>query len=413
MSNWYYFRTLNAVKYMIFLDYFDRSKFLFGAPFASRRFYQSVALLGGVLLWAGCATGSNTPNTESTKGSAQDSVAQESESREDTAATLPSFRPDTAAADISAMSWGHDGRLRLGYADGKWVAIDPKRREANLHNVSDDQHAVVALSAKSELALIDSKPPVIIRLRDHQTVLRLNKIKELNVGGFFHSGKGFFVGEQSGELHIWKKSEATLDRASTKDLKHVVARQASDLSVGLPPMSGKLLVTSQDSLIMGTADGNVLSWALSAPDTVDTMVRLPGPSRSFGFSQRYIVATTVDGALRVVDRSKSVFLPWSRDARGDVVAASTDLDARFAVVAKADPDKGDSLMMVGMRDFESGDYLWKKTFEPAEICGLELSQNSRQLALCVESGILLFEATNGQLIGAFRRNADSLEWEGQ
>ena len=368
-------------------------------------------MMGGALLWVGCAGPSGGGASDPTEGAqsalghgeAGDSGA---ESRANAGATLPGFLPEATSAKVSAMSWGQRGQLRLGFEDGQWVDLDAKTRAATLHRASDEAGPLVALSPSAELAFIASTPPTVIRLRDNQVLFRLSKVKDLKVGGFFPSGAGFYAAEKSGALHVWKKSEKKLDKASTRDLKRVAMRQTADFSVGLPPASGQVVVTPDDSLVMGAADGDILRWKLATPDQVDGAGRLPGAGKSLGLSQSYLVATTRDGDLRVIDRARPVHLPWSKKARGEFVAASPKLAESFAVL-----EKSGGQWVVGLRDFESGEYRWRTRLDSAKICGFELSADARQLAICADSGILLLDTSTGALVNAFRRNGESLEWQ--
>ncbi|AWV91273.1 hypothetical protein [Bradymonas sediminis] len=368
-------------------------------------------VMGGALLWAGCAgpsgAGASNPTAGAQSalghGEARDS---DSESRANAGATLPTFLPEATSARVSAMTWGRGGHLRLGFADGQWVDLDAKTREATLHRASEELGPLVALSPSAEFAFIASTPPTVIRLRDNQVLFRLSKVKDLKVGGFFTSGAGFYAAEKSGALHVWKKSEKKLDKASTRDLKRVAMRQTADFSVGLPPASGQVVVTPDDSLVMGVTDGDILRWNLATPDQVDGVGRLPGAGKSLGLSQSYLVATTRDGQLRVIERARPVQLPWSKESRGEFVAASPKLAESFAVL-----EKSDGQWVVAMRDFKSGDYRWTTRLDSAKICGFEFSADARQLAICADSGILVLDTSTGALVNAFRRNGESLEWQ--
>lgn len=374
--------------------------------------YLYLSLVGAGLVLASCATAPETGGAQgdlgakSQNGAPQDSAAPGARGPD---AALPIFRPDPASADITAMGWGPGQGLQLGYADGKWVQLDWQRHDATLHPGVDGKGSVVSISQNGELIFVGSTPPEIIRLRDRQVVFRLNKVKQMSAGGFFPSGAGFFAAEETGELHVWTRSEKALDEASIRDLKQVAMRQPPDFSVGLPSTVGQWLVTRDDSLIMGVSDGDILSWKLSAPDQVDTVGHLPSPGKSLGVTDDFLVAATLDGALWVSERSRPVYAPWSKGERAEAVAASTKLPGSFAVVEKRADQNGE--LRVGLRDFLSGEYLWQVHLEPAEICGFELSSDARQLALCVDSALLVFDTTRGALSGAFRRNGDTLEWQ--
>jgi hypothetical protein len=367
-----------------------------------------VALLVGALLIglpaAGCSTTQGAGGTDKSAVAGPGDTGEDAEASGPTA--LPDFAPAAGSASIASMAWGADGSLRLGYSDGKWARVDPRTTEAAVDAVISEHHPVVSISPGAKLAFVDSTPPTIIRLRDHQVVLRLNAVEKMRVGGFFADGDGLFVGDKNGTLHVWKKSEDMLDRASTRDLKRLITRQAPDFSAGLSPLSGEVLITPADSLVMATNTGKVLMWKPHVPERVDAVVKLPAAGRSFGLSKRYLAATTVDGALRVVSLYNSVFVPWSMKARGDLVAASTELDGSFVYAGEVD---GQSVL--GLRAFEDGSFQWKAELPPGEVCGLALSSDASQLAVCVDSGVVLVETSTGKPTGAFRLVGDAIEWK--
>src|SRR5690554_2899350 len=229
--------------------------------------YLYLSLVGAGLLLASCATAPATGGADGEDGSQsglERSATQDSAVRAPGEA-LPIFRPDPASAEITAMRWGPDEALQLGYADGKWAAIDARRRDAALYPGVDGKAPVVSISQNGELIFVGTTPPEIIRLRDQQVVFRLNKVKQMSEGGFFPSGVGFFAAEKTGELHVWTRSEKILDEASIRDLNTVALGNRPAFSVGLPPPSVRCLGRGVDCLLLGISDGVLLGWRLSDP----------------------------------------------------------------------------------------------------------------------------------------------------
>src|SRR5690554_4734984 len=93
--------------------------------------YLHLCLVGAGLILASCATAPATDERVGEDGS-ENAMAQDSGSPDARAAgdVLPSFRPDPASAAVTTMRWGQGESLQLGYADGKWAAIDARRRSA-------------------------------------------------------------------------------------------------------------------------------------------------------------------------------------------------------------------------------------------------------------------------------------------
>lgn len=315
---------------------------------------------------------------------------------------LPEFRPDAGAPEISYFAWGADGRLYLGYTDGKWGALEPRGERGQIELATKAADPVVALSPNAELALVESSPPTLIRLRDHQVLLRLNKLSSLHKAGFFPSASGFFVGDQAGTLHVWKKSEDSLKNLKTRDLKDVIARQTPAFSAQIAPLTGQIAMSSVDDLFMATDDGTVLRWNYKEPSVIDSVVRLPGAGRSLDASQDYLVATSEDGALRVVSRAEAAFLPWSLDERAEVAAASSE-----GLVVLGEVDGG---AVLAMRSYQEGAYSWRVPAPGGKSCGLALSPDAQTIALCLDAGVIFVDSKTGEALAAARRSAERFEW---
>ncbi len=318
-------------------------------------------------------------------------------------AALPDFAPQMGTPAIESLSWGQDGSLRIGFADGKWASVRAEGKQAKVDTAVGEAAPVVAISPGAKLAFIGSKPPLIVRLRDHRTVMRLSKIADLETGGFFADGAGLFAVEPDGKLHVWGQSEADLDKVESKDFKRYMARQQPDFTANLSPLSDHIVVTQQNELIMATNAGKVLRWRPDAPSKIDAVVRLPAAARSLGFAGSHLAATTKSGALRVVSLARASFVPWSMKEHGDVVAASPQLSDAFAV---ADAHS------LGLRSFADGAYKWKVSLpDDARICGLTLSPDAHQLAVCVDSSVVFVDPATGKPLAALRRRGDSIEWK--
>lgn len=315
---------------------------------------------------------------------------------------LPDFAPTAETPRVESLGWGEDGSLRLGFADGKWANVDLGSHEASVSQVTNEHAEIVAVSPGARLALVATEPPVVVRLRDNQTVLRLSTVANFVAGGFLSGGEGLFAVEPDGKLHVWRQGETDLDQAATKDLKKFMARQSPDFTANLSSLSDEVLVTATDAMILATDSGKVLHWRPSKPTESNAVVKLPARARSFGFDGRHIAATAEDGSLRVISLFENSFLPWSMKATGEMVAASPQLQDKFIVA-----DAG----TLALRGFTDGATDWQVDLPPGELCGLEFSPDGRTLAVCVDSGVLLLDASTGSPRAALRRTGDAIEWK--
>ncbi len=363
------------------------------------------------LLVAACSAGadhtkSDDGDTVSTENTSQDTVKGASDAADTVAGTvqkeaLPDFAPAADSPAIRSLSWGDDGTLFVGFADGKYAKISPDTREAALESAVGAGSSVVAVSPGAKLALAATDPPVVTRLRDRQTVLRLSSVSKFETGGFLFGGEGLFIVEPDGKLHVWRQAETDLDQVATRDLKQFMARQSPDFTANLSPLSDDVLVTSKNALIMATETGKVLHWRPNKPEEIEAVVQLPAAARSFGFDGRHIAATAADGSFRAISLFENSFLPWSMEATGDIVAASPELADKFVVA-----DQG----TLSLRNFADGATKWEAKLPEGELCGLTFSPDATQLAVCVDSGVVLVEPSSGQANAALRRNGDAIEW---
>ncbi|QDG51466.1 WD40 repeat domain-containing protein [Persicimonas caeni] len=351
------------------------------------------------LLVAGCST-SQTAQTDG-EAVADKSATDAQASEQAGPAALPDFAPAADTPAVESLSWGDDGSLRLGFADGKWAKIDPKAQDASVGEVTGTPAGVVAVSPGAKLALAASNPPVVVRLRDGQTVLRLSTVSDFATGGFLSDGEGLFVVEPHGKLHVWRQGETDLDRVATRDLKKFMARQSPDFTANLSSLSTEALVTETNAMILATASGKVLHWKPSKPGEIATVVKLPTAARSFGFDGRYVAATATDGSLRAISLFENSFLSWSMKERGEMVAASPKLQDKFVVA-----DAGS----LALRGFADGATDWKAALPEGELCGLAFSPQADTLAVCVDSGVVLVEPQTGKTRAALRRSGDAIEW---
>lgn len=314
---------------------------------------------------------------------------------------LPDFAPTAASPSVESLGWGEDGSLRLGFADGKLAQINLTSQDASVSQVTGEQARVVSVSPGAKLALAATNPPVVVRLRDRQTVLRLSTVSDFATGGFLSGGEGLFVVEPSGKLHVWRQGETDLDTVATKDLKKFMARQSPDFTANLSSLSAEVVVTDTNAMILATASGKVLHWRPSQPNQIDTVVQLPAAAHSFGFDGRYIAATAEDGSLRAISLFENRFLPWSMKETGEFAAASPELQDKFVVASDG---------TLTMRKFADGANEWQATLPEGELCGLSFSPQADALAVCIDSGVVLLDAATGKPRAALRRAGDAIEW---
>lgn len=359
-------------------------------------------MVGAAVALAGCSQAAGSKVEDDAAAQVEQAREGSGESQSSEERRLPDFAPEQDQAAISSLTWSDDGALMLGYADGNWASVDLDNQEGLVEPVLADEVAVEALSPKAKLALVIAEHPVVVRLRDQQAVLRLRDIEQPQAAGFFGDGRGLYVVESRGSLHVWDREEAELDGVSSSDLKQFMARQTPEFSAQLSPLSGPALLTPNNALFLSTEEGKVLRWDPAAPEAVDAVVQLPGPARSMGYGRSHLAVTTAEDELRVVDLHESTFAPWSmNEERGELVAASPKLRGAFASADEAN---------LGLREFEDGSFRWKDELPEGDLCGLSVAPDAAKLVVCVDSALLVVDAESGEFITALRRRDDAIEW---
>lgn len=364
-------------------------------------------LLFAAYLLTGCATGAAAHNANDSALSEEVGLDAPGDAGTVPGAVLRAFDAPESGPAARFLGWAENGHLRLGFADGTWADVDPQTRQATLHTATSEHHPVLALSNQARLALVASTPPTVVRLKDHQVVLRLNQIQRVHIAGFLPGDRGIFVGEENGRVHVWQRSEQELDNSSTRDLKRVITRQAPSFSAQFSPLSQALFADSRGRLGMTARSGEVILWDLSAPEHLDTLALLPGAGRSLSASTRHLVATTVNGELRVIQTHDYQFVPWSLHARALVAAASPALPQSFLVLEESGPR-----FTLALRNFEAdGAYRWQLSTPPGTLCGLALSPAADQVALCLNSTVYLIDPATGAPHAALHRKAGEVVWQ--
>ncbi|MFP4599317.1 MAG: WD40 repeat domain-containing protein [Persicimonas sp.] len=357
-------------------------------------------LIVATLLAAGCSSSesSRAARDDGDKASAEAEQARQADEEQP---EIEAFAPQADEAKLASFAWAEDGELHVGYADGTWARIDPKARQGSVERVLADRAAVRALSPSAKLALVVDDHPVVVRLRDGQAVLRMRDIAQVESLGFFPGGGGIYVAASNGDLHIWNSSESDLDEVSTKNLKDFMGRQSSEFTAKLSPLRGTAQLDEGNRLFVGTHGGKVLRWDPREPARVDALVQLPAEPHTFGYARSHLVATTASGDLRVVDLADDTFVAWSIKEQGDWVAASPKLRVGFAVTDAS---------TIGLRAFQDGTHRWKAELPDGQVCGLALSPDASQLAVCLDSAILLLDPKTGEELAALRRDGETIEW---
>ena len=343
-----------------------------------------IAICATLALSACKTTAPDDTSDESTEATARDSEKTDEQTETSEAPyAAPSLDGAPAAVRLSFSS----GRLLVTHSDGSfaaWTADDGVTETASLRGTQ----VPVAWSPGGSLAMLDSDPPVIVRLSDGKEVLRFVNVEQIETADFFPDGSGLFVAEPGGALHVWNESEETLTSVPTDNLESFMERQSPSFSANFSSLSGEATVTSSNELLLGTKSGKLYWWDPDNPKEVNTLVKLPAAIRDTAYAGGKVYATTTGGDFRGADKSSGVFLEWSNGMKADRVAASSGQPTRLLLADNS------TLRMVDARD---GSAIWTRTLEGTEVCGLALSDDGQTGAVCIDGGVVVFAASDASI----------------
>src|SRR5690554_5345233 len=204
--------------------------------------YLYLSLVGAGLLLASCATAPATGGADGEDGSQsglERSATQDSAVRAPGEA-LPIFRPDPASAEITAMRWGPDEALQLGYADGKWAAIDARRRDAALYPGVDGKAPVVSISQNGELILFARRPRRLFACAIRKLVFGSIRLSRCRRAGFSRAAWAFLRPKKLASCMSGRarRRYSTRLRSGISNTSRCASRRTSRWAFRQPSVSG-------------------------------------------------------------------------------------------------------------------------------------------------------------------------------
>lgn len=341
-----------------------------------------IAICAALALCACKTTAPDETSDQPTEAATQDAPSQEKATEDDNYAAPPlEGVPAAVRVDFSS------DRLLVTHSDGSfvdWTADEGVTKTASLRS----QQVPLAWSPGGSLAMLESDPPVIVRLSDGKEVLRFVEVGQIETADFFPDGSGLFVAEPDGALHVWNESEETLTSVPIDNLESFMERQSPSFSANFSSLSGEATVTSSNELLLGTRGGKLYWWDPNNPKEVETLVKLPGAIRDTAYAAGKVYATTVDGDFRGATKSSGVFLEWSNGVGADWVAASSGQPTRLLLADDS------TVRMVDARD---GSTIWTRQVDGDKVCGLALSGDGETGAVCIDGGVVVFAASDATI----------------
>lgn len=338
--------------------------------------WMIVAVLA--LALSSCKTASSAETGGATDAATQSGVPSEATSAPSRTLEVP---PRDGAPAVTLVDY-EGSTLRVGREDGSFAEhtgdgfqITEPLREAG---------EILAWSSDGRLAIVDGEPPVIVRRSDGREVLRFVHVESVEIAGFFADGSGLFIGEPSGQLHVWNESVDTLESVAAKDLESFIARQSPSFSAGFNPLSGRATVTRNNEFLLGTSSGKLMWWNPTSPEQVQTLVKLDGPIADTAYAGGKIYATTGDGQFRAAKTSSRTFLEWSAEVKAKYVAAAPGAPMRIVVADDS------AITMIAVDD---GSEVWSRAIaDGGTVCGLGLSADGQTGAICIDGSVVVFDA---------------------
>lgn len=345
-----------------------------------------------VVITAALALGAcKTSSSAETGAKATAAGAEEAPATSRSPAQTSSFAAPPLDGTPAAVGLRFSGdELHVAREDGSFSTWSTSSESARESGALRGNRAPLAWSPDGALAIVDGTPPVIVRIEDGREVLRFVKVDSVATAGFFPDGSGLFVGEPNGELHVWNESVETLTSVPTENLEAFIARQSPSFSANFSSLAGDATVTDSNELLLGTQSGKLYWWDPQNPTRVKTLVKLPSSIRDTAVAGGTVFATTRDGDFRAATTASGEFLEWSRGVPASFVAAAAGAPTQILVA--------DSLS-VRMLATEDGSELWRRALpDDANVCGLELSADAQTGAVCIDGGVVVFDA-EGTVVG--------------
>ncbi|MFB6265181.1 MAG: WD40 repeat domain-containing protein [Bradymonadaceae bacterium] len=363
-----------------------------------------IAALSTVALMTGCqtsgsATAGSSSGASTARGESNEAETDPQPRAERPEPTLRREVPD-GYDPVTTLRWLDASRLAVGYRDGRIAEVDVGEQSGHVRTASSSDGRVIAVYPDLKLALLADDPGTLVRTSDGKTVLQLDEVDDITSATFTPDGKGFFVAEPSGDLHIWKGADK-LQNLPGSSVQQFLNRQLADFVAHFSSIRGPLYTTKQKQIALGDKTGGVLWWDPSTPNEVQFVARNPAPIQSITAPGRHVAAVSTDGSLRVADRETESFVRWSMEARAQYVSTAPGWTDRFAQVGGG---------KLGLRRVADGSFEWTLALPDGDRCGLEVAPGGQHIAVCIDGELQIYGTQPPTLVAAVGRRGNSLVW---
>ena len=317
-------------------------------------------------------------------------------------AAKPHARPDDG---ITFMSWSDTGELMLGYGDGRLAMVNVNDKQGKVEILSQDKAPVVAISPNTELAVLDTSPPRLIKRDGHSDILTFSYLDHLEGISFSPDSKSMFLASHEGPMRAWKDlGKMTDDLEGEVRLQDYVAKLQGDFRVDFGPMAESLATADGPQLAYTEPNGQIVWWDMNKPTEALYVLRLEPPIRSMALVGQHLVATNEKGDMRVSIVQQRNMRRWSMTQHAYLVAADAKSPDSF-IALHADH--------IARHNIETGDVIWKQDMstDGADLCGLSAKSDQNIVAVCDNQQVALYNFEDGSAIGQFQRQGDAIAWQ--
>lgn len=368
------------------------------ADFSAHRWTTSLgAVVASMALFA-CSGSTTATKSDATPSSADGEKASATAAAGDAApaANAPVTFDDARPRFVTYVGFA-GRRLAIGFGDGAVTLVDPTNGSAEQSNASK-AFEVAAIGPEGDLVLLRSSPPAIVNFAG-DLILQMNTVPSFESAAFNRTGVGVFVADREGKVRIWGQPHSFEKDQHKEKLENYLNRQAPDFHVEFPPVRGPIGLTTEGQVVVADDSGVVRLWDPMRPSSAKQIMKLDGHMRSVAVAEGHVYATSVNGALKI-GLLEGGYLPWTKEARGGMAAASPLAPGRFYLL-----DRG----ALSARNTEDGEALWQVELPEGHLCGIALADDAATLAACVGNFVAVFDARTGRHLGTAYRD-DQFVW---
>lgn len=321
----------------------------------------------------------------------------ESESGGETKSSGDATKAPEGSEAISMLYFAPNQNLYVGTRSGSLAEVDVGNQKATVSKVAGSS-AVVATSPDGGYAIIESSPPAVMGL-DGALVLQMSLVKNFESAVFGADGKTLYVGDRGGKLRIWGQAHSFTKQGKGERLENYLNRQAPDFLVEFPSIEGTLAASGTGLLFVAGSDGIVSSWNPAKPGEIHRLMKVKGTVKSMQATGQHVVTTSKSGYLKVGRVDPPSYLPWSKDVRADYVAISELTGDKFVML------DGEGVKMKGLDD---GTNAWSLALPDGPRCGLDVSDDGREIAACVGNMVYIISSGGNLLSQMYVKG--NVEW---